>query len=111
MAEISLWRFAICADPIVAAIGVSRHAPIGPEGEAPIISYQMRLPIWENKASGKQTQRDQACRATITSALGVSKACGPARGPTMTTTLFDQPPVHPLRKKKPRIDPGLLGCG
>ena len=47
MAEISLWRFAICADPIVAAIGVSRHAPIGPEGEAPIISYQMHTYLGE----------------------------------------------------------------
>jgi hypothetical protein len=73
----------------------------------------MRLPFWENKASGKQMQRDQACRATaITSALGVSKACGPAHGPTTTTTLFDQPPAHPIaQKEKPRFDPGLLGCG
>jgi len=57
----------------------------GPKGEAPTTSYQMRSPFWENKASGKQTQRDQACRATaITSALGVSKACRPAHGTTTT---------------------------
>jgi hypothetical protein len=29
-----------------------------------------------------------------------------------TTTLFDQPPAHPIaQKEKPRFDPGLLGCG
>src|SRR6516164_3176947 len=84
---------------------------VGPEGEAPIISYQMRLPIWENKASGKQMQRDQACRATaIISALGVSKACGPAHGPTTTATLFDQPPARPIaQKRKAPVRSGASG--
>jgi hypothetical protein len=34
-----------------------------------LISCQMRLPIWENKGSGKQTQCDQACRVTAITSI------------------------------------------
>jgi hypothetical protein len=73
----------------------------------------MRLPIWGNKVSGKQTQCDQACRVTpITSELGAFKSLSPRSWPDDDYDVFDQPPAHPLRKKKsPGSIRGFWGCG